>query len=117
MEFIDYEKLYKQNFKQFVKPHHLVALEEDLTSTEISVYEHEMNNSFIDCSFGKTIDNIEFSGYNFIGIGKAPYPHHDWYWAIVIEDKKTFDKFWCHLPDYLAQDWREEKGKYAIAIL
>ena len=113
MEFIDYEKLYEQNFKQFVKSHHLAALEENLTSTEISVYKHEMNNSFIDCSFGKTIDNIEFSGYNFIGIGKAPYPHHDWHWAVAIEDNKTFEKFWCHLPDYLAEDWREEKGKYS----
>ena len=93
MEFIDYEKEYRKNFQRFVTPEILTILEEDLTSTEIANYEHEMNNSFIDCSFGKTIDNIQFSGYNFIGIGKAPYPHHDWHWAVVIEDNKTFEKF------------------------
>ena len=32
---------------------------------------------------------------------------------VAIEDNKTFEKFWCHLPDYLAEDWREEKGKYS----
>ena len=113
MEFTDYEKVHKENFKRFVTDKDIAALEDEITSTEISTYEHEMNNSFMDLSFGKTLDNIRFSGYNFIGIGKAPYPHHDWHWALVIEDNKTFEKFWFHLPNYLVEDWREEKGKYS----
>ena len=109
---IDYEKEYEHNFKAYVKEIHLLALDNYLTSTEINTYEHEMDNSFIDCSFGATINNIERSGYNFIGIGEAPYPHHDWHYAIVLENKKTFEKYWCHIPAYLIEDWNEEKGKY-----
>ena len=58
MEFIDYEKVHKENFKRFVTDKDIEALEDEITSTEISTYEHEMNNSFMDLSFGKTLDNI-----------------------------------------------------------
>lgn len=113
MEFINYEKLHRKYFCRYVTKQEIAALEQEITSTEIASYEHEMNNSFVDLSFGKTIDNLRKQNYNFIGIGKAPYPHHDWHWAIVFEDNTTFEKYWCHIDDYLVDDWREEKGKYA----
>ena len=113
MEFINLDNFGKLSYNKNVTETEDQKLYNEFSSTEISTYEHEMNNGFIDCFFGETLRQMRLYNYNFLGVGKAPWPHHDWNMAVVFEDKTTFEKYWCHVAQYLIDEWREEKGKYS----
>lgn len=69
MNFINYDKVRETSFKKYVTKEIVDILQKDLTSIEIDSYQHEMNNSFIDLSFGETIRQLQEQNYNFLGVG------------------------------------------------
>lgn len=111
MEFINHEREHKRLFNLYVSSLDKDALKKAYTSSSIYFYEHEMDNSFIHSSYGKTINNMRSRGYQILGIGNAPYVHQGQNLAVVFEDMETFTRYWCHLSQSTYEWWLEQAEK------
>lgn len=63
----------------------------------LSFSNHIMDNGWCMVeNWFQLINGLEDRNFNLLGICKAPYEKPHMYEAIVVEDKDTFEVFWCH---------------------
>lgn len=112
MEFNNYEKQFLKDLDTYASKNEIERLDMIYSSTQIESYEHIMDNSSIDSSFGKFLHKLRSQGYTFLGIGKAPWPHYDRDIAIVFEDVDNFQKYWYHTNLYIIEWWQSQVALY-----
>lgn len=112
MEFTNFEKEFLEDLKRYPFQEEIERLEIVFSSAEIETYEHTMDNSSIDTSFGKVLTKLWQQGYTFLGIGRAPWLHNGRDVAVVFEDFRTFDKFWYHVSTHIIEWWKDEVDLY-----
>lgn len=108
MEFNDLEKQWVRDLDKYASAEEIERLDMIFSSAQIDSYEHTMDNSALDTSFAIFLHKMRTNGCNFLGIGKAPWPHHERNMAVVFEDADTFEKYWWHTNDYIIDWWREQ---------
>lgn len=112
MEFTNFEREFLEDLKRYPFQEEIKQLETVFSSAEIETYEHTMDNSSIDTSFGKVLMKLWQQGYTFLGTGRAPWLHNGRDVAVVFEDFRTFDKFWYHVSTWIVEDWKDEVDLY-----
>ena len=112
MELNNVEKEYIRDIEKYAHADEIERLDMIHSSAQISGYEHTMDNSSLDTSFGKMLHKLRTNGYAFMGIGKAPWLHHERDMAIIFEDVDTFEKYWYHTNSYIVEWWQEQVALY-----
>lgn len=112
MELNSLEKQWIKDINTYVSKEELERLDAIYSSAQIETYEHTMDNFSLDSSFGETIHKLRTYGYAFMGIGRAPWVHHDRDMALIFEDVDTFQKYWYHINSYIVEWWQEQVALY-----
>lgn len=107
MEFINPDKQYEKETKEYCSKQDIAALSNDYSTAEVSDFQHTIDNSFLESSYGKTCDTMRQRGYQILGLcSNAPWYHGNCYSAVVFEDTRNYDIFWCHINDTITNWWK-----------
>ena len=112
MELNNLEKQLCKDLDMYAHKDEIERLDMIFSSAQIETYEHTMDNFTLDSSFGETLHKMRTYGYNFLGIGKAPWVHNGRDMAVVFEDVDTFNKYWYHTNEYIISWWQEQVALY-----
>lgn len=107
MEFTDYEKAFLWDIEHFARDE-IFLMNNTFSAAQVETYEHTMDNMSMDTSFGEMIHKLRQYGYNFLGVGIAPWVHSGRDMAVIFEDNITFQKYWYHIDSYLIEWWKEQ---------
>lgn len=109
MKFENVIEKYKREFQTYATFEDKLALNTELTTTELSIIPHSADNRWLETSFGLTMKNMRDYGYNFVGYClEAPFQSQGRTCAIVFEDSTTFEKYWCHGNETIIKWWKEQ---------
>lgn len=108
MEFINYEREYAKDFKEYCNQNDVIALKNVYSSELLSTFTHASDNGFIETSFGKTIHQLSLRNCQFLGTARAPWVHRGDDLAVIYEDVNTFETFWCHINNKILTWWVEQ---------
>ena len=111
MEFVNYEQKYKKAFDMYVHNLDRQALSVVYNSAAVDTYQHDMDNSFVNTSYGETVHNLRTRGCQILGTAKAPWPHRGDDIAIIYEDVDTYERHWCHINERILKWWLEQAVK------
>lgn len=112
MEFTDIDKKYFKDLDTYATKEEIERLDAIYSSAQIETYEHTMDNSSLDTSFGETLHKLRAYGFAFMGIGKAPWVHNGRDMAVIFEDADTFQKYWYHTNSYIIEWWQDQVALY-----
>ena len=112
MELTNIHKKFLKEMELYATQEEIEALDMIFSSAQIETYEHTMDNSSLEISFGKTLHNLRKNGYMLLGIGKAPWVHQDRDMAVVFEDSITFQRYWYHTTQLITSWWQEQIAIY-----
>lgn len=112
MELTNLDRQHNKDIETYAHEEEIQALDMIFSSAQIETYEHTMDNSSLDTSFGMMLHNLRKNGYVFIGIGKAPWVHNGRDMAIVFEDPYDFKKYWYHTNSFITEWWQEQVAIY-----
>ena len=112
MELNDLEKQWCKDLDTYTRKDEIERLDMIFSPAQIETYEHIMDNSTLDSSFGKTLHKMRTCGYNFLGVGNAPWVHNGRGMAVVFENEHDFQKYWYHINSYLIRWWQEQVALY-----
>jgi hypothetical protein len=111
MEFENPIEKYKKEFVQYATFEDIIAINNEITLTELSNFKHETDNRWLETSLGKTVHLMRQYGYNFVGYcAQAPWISTGRDCAVVFEDSATFEKYWCHINTSILNWWKEQAG-------
>lgn len=94
-----------ESYHEYITGLDEMALAVSFSPERIASYQHEMDNSFINWSYGLTVHNLRRLGYQILGTGASPWVHLGQEMAVVFEDCETFEKFWCHISMPIFRAW------------
>lgn len=103
---------FNQEIEKYAHEEEIQALDMIFSLAQIETYEHTMDNSSLDSSFGLMLHKLRKNGYAFLGIGKAPWVHQGRDMAIVFEDSYDFKKYWYHVSSSAVEWWQEQVAIY-----
>lgn len=106
------EKQWIKDLDTYARKDEIERLDMIFSSAQIETYEHTMDNSTLDSSFGETLHKMRAHGYNFLGVGKAPWVHNGRDMAIIFEDESDFQKYWYHTNSHIIEWWQEQVALY-----
>ena len=112
MELNDLEKQWCKDLDMYAHKDEIERLDMIFSSAQIETYEHTMDNFTLDSSFGETLHKMRTYGYNFLGVGKAPWVHNGRDMAVVFENEYDFQKYWYHTNSYIIEWWQEQVALY-----
>lgn len=109
MEFINVEKKYRLEALENCSQRDFEALNNCFSSAELNSYVHQADNSFVDCSYGKTIKYMREKMFSIVGVCYTPPTYKATSdAAIVVENNKTFERFWLHVSANIISWWKEQ---------
>lgn len=99
---------YKKETQRYTTEAEIMALHTVFDTSVLVSYFHEMDNGFIDTSFGKTVHNLRSRDCQLLGIAQAPWTHQGNNLAIIYENIETYERCWVHINQRILDWWLEQ---------
>lgn len=99
---------YKKETQKYATESEITALHVVFDSSVLVSYYHEMDNSFIDTSFGKTVHNLRSRDCQLLGIAEAPWAHRGDNLAVIYENIEDYKRYWVHINQRILDWWLEQ---------
>jgi hypothetical protein len=112
LTFSNYENEYANDMKKYSSKEEIQALDTLVSSARLTKENYEVDNTFLDVSFGLTLHNLRCQDCYLIGVSRAPWPHSNQDCAIVYENVDTYEIKWCHISYKILDWWREQINLY-----